>query len=428
METNAVRRLIERKRDGGRIEAPEWRSLIRDYVRGRVDEAQMSALAMACVFMGLDLDETVGLTGAMIESGERIDLGIDEFVLDKHASGGVGDTVSLIVVPLVAACGVRVAKVSGRALGHTGGTLDKLEAIPGVRTELSPNEFVAVVREVGCAIVAQSTTIVPADKQLYALRDRTGTIPSPGLIAASMVSKKIAGGADGIVYDVKCGNGAFVKDVASAHALARMLVDVTESFGRQAAAIISDMDEPLGTAIGAGLEAIEARDYLSRTHRDPRLHELVYVLAGTMLELAGHRREELVEALADYGPYERFVAMIEAQGGTREAFEALAPPVAEFEARAQSSGYVTAIDAVQIGELARDITARGTPCSGIRVERRIGDAVRQNEALGRAIGGTEVDAWTLAGAFAIGPQPPDRRQLVVETLSGSEARSTSAMR
>jgi len=421
-----MRHIIERKRDGGRIDPAQWRELVLDFARGQVDEAQMAALAMACVFHGIDHDETVALTAATIESGERIDLGLADFVIDKHSTGGVGDTVSLIVVPVVAACGVHVAKVSGRALGHTGGTLDKFEAIPGVRTEIEPATFAAIVRDAGCAIAAQSDRLVPADKALYALRDRTATIPSPGLITASIVSKKIAAGADGIVYDVKCGNGAFMKDAESAWTLARMLIGITESFGRSAAAVISDMSQPLGPVVGSGLEAIEARDYLRGERRDPRLHELIVAIAGPMLELAGRERGAVIDALAGEGPYDRFIAMTQAQGGSRAALESLRPAPGASAARAVADGYVSAIDAVRIGELARAIEHRGVPCSGIRILKRIGDSVRRDEPLGYAIGATEADGLALGAAFSVGAERVLAPQLVVETLSGSLARSTSA--
>jgi pyrimidine-nucleoside phosphorylase len=413
LNSEFARRLIERKRDGGRIEPEDWRTLTGAFMRLEVDDGQLAALAMAALLRGLDLEETVGLTAALIESGDVIDLGLDDFVLDKHSSGGVGDTISLVVVPIVAACGVRVAKVSGRALGHTGGTLDKLEAIPGVRTEIGPQEFAAIVREVGCAIVAQSERLVPADKRLYALRDRTGTIPSPGLIAASMVSKKIASGADGIVYDVKCGNGAFMKDEASAGALARLLVEVTTAFGKRSAAVVSPMNEPLGPAVGTALEAIEAREYLSGRRRDARLHELVDVIASRMVELAGLDRARVHQALAGNGPYERFIAMIEAQGGSRAALESLTPDPVTAEAHAQSSGYVAGIDAEQIGELARELHLRGGSTAGVRVALRVGDPVEAGQPVGTVYGGGEEEARTLSRAF---------------TVSVSEARSTSAMR
>lgn len=426
MNVDAVRNIIERKRDGGRIDPMQWHELVHDFAHGRVDEAQMGALAMACVLRGLDLEETVALTAEMVESGERIDLGLDGFVVDKHSSGGVGDTVSLIVVPVVAACGVNVAKVSGRALGHTGGTLDKFEAIPGVRTEIDPHEFAKIVRETGCAIVAQSARLVPADKKFYALRDRTGTVPSPGLITASIVAKKIAAGGDGIVYDVKCGNGAFMRDAGSAQGLAQMLVEVTEHFGRRASAVISDMSEPLGPAVGAGLEAIEARDYLRGERRDPRLHALIVTIAGTMLELAGHAREEVLDALAGSGPYERFVAMTQEQGGSRPALESLQPAPVRFAALADTDGYVAAIDAVRIGELARTIEARGVPCSGLQIAKRVGDPVGHGEALGYAVGANESDGHVLARAFTVATHRAEPPQLIVETFSGSPARSTSA--
>lgn len=427
LNSEFARRLIERKRDGGRITVQEWQLLIRAYMSGAVEDAQLAALAMAALLRGLDLEETIGLTAAMVDSGDVLDLGLEEFVVDKHSSGGVGDTISLIVVPLVAACGVHVAKVSGRALGHTGGTLDKLESIPGLRTELEPAEFAAVVREVGCAIVAQSARLVPADKRLYALRDLTGTVPSPGLIAASMVSKKIAAGAGGIVYDVKCGNGAFMKDEPSAHALARLLVDVTVSFERRCAAVVSPMNEPLGPAVGTALEVIEACAYLQGSRRDPRLHELVEILAGEMLELAGVDRARVREALAGKEPYERFVAMIEAQGGSRAALEALRPDAETALAQAPAAGFVTGIETAAVGELARDLHLRSGNGAGLRVAVRIGDAVEAGQPLGTVYGGLEADARALASAFTIGAERA-RLQRGVEILSSSAARSISAIR
>ena len=428
MNVDSVRRIIECKRDGGRIDSQQWRELILEFAHGSVDEAQMAALAMACVFHGLDREETVAITGAMIESGERIDLGLDTFVVDKHSSGGVGDTVSLIVVPVVAACGVHVSKVSGRALGHTGGTLDKFEAIPGVRTEIDPPEFARIVREVGCAIGAQSERLVPADKAFYALRDRTATVPSAGLITASIVSKKIASGADAIVYDVKFGNGAFMKDLESAWTLARTLVAVTEGFGPRASAVISDMNQPLAPAVGSGLEAIEARDYLRGERRDPRLHELIVAVAGSMLSLAGHDPGGAAAALAGAGPYDRFTAMVEAQGGSLASLESLRPASGAFAARSGGDGYVSGVDTAAIGELARTIECRGIACGGIRLDKRIGDRIRRDEPLGSVFGGDAADAQSLARAFSVGPDPVLAPQLVVETVSGSSARSTPATR
>ena len=238
-----MRRAIAHKRDGAELAAETWHAIVRAYLDGEVDDAQLAALLMACVLRGLGATETHALTAAFVASGETLEAP-DPRTVDKHSSGGVGDTATLIVVPLVAACGIPVAKLSGRALGHTGGTLDKLEAIEGVRTDLDPEHFFACVRTAGCAIAAQSERLVPADKRVYALRDRTATVPSRGLIAASIVSKKIAGGAHAIVYDVKAGRGAFAQDVAQARALAETLVTLTHAFGRHCAALVTNRSGP----------------------------------------------------------------------------------------------------------------------------------------------------------------------------------------
>ena len=285
MDSTQFRRALARKRDGAALEASEWEGIVRAYVAGEVDDAPVAALLMACLWHGMSDEEAFALTHAMVGSGKTVELGFD--AVDKHSSGGVGDTVSLIAIPLVAACGVRVAKLSGRALGHTGGTLDKLEALAGVTTELPIERFREIVARVGCAISAQSEELVPADKKLYALRDRTATIPNVGLIAASIVSKKIAGGARWIVYDVKCGRGSFLRNEAEALELANALVHLTEHFGRETIAHITDMEEPLGPAIGTGIEAIEARDFLRGTRRDARLERGTLHVAHAMLELGG---------------------------------------------------------------------------------------------------------------------------------------------
>ncbi len=370
----------------------------------------MAALAMACAIRGMADDEIGALTDAMVRSGDVLDFG-QQIVVDKHSSGGVGDTVSLVVVPLVAACGVPVAKLSGRALGHTGGTLDKLEAIPGVRTDLSPAAFQAQVERIGCAIAAQSERLVPADKKLYALRDRTGSVPSVGLIAASIVSKKIAGGAGAIVFDVKAGRGAFMRTVGEATALARILVRLAVRFGRRASALVSDMEEPLGAAVGTGLEAVEARDFLRGDDRDPRLREAVLAVAHEMLRVGGLPEAELAPralgALESGAAYERFVAMIEAQGGTRAALDRIAAHPQRASAVAPRAGYVGAIDAVAIGEAARALTAAGGPFAGIRIVARVGTPVRAGEMLAEIVGPAPAgDAVARAFAIADGAPPP----------------------
>src|SRR5204863_1142754 len=252
--------LIERKRDGRELAAEELGELVLAYARGEVPDYQMAAFCMAVFFRGLSGAETFALTDAMIASGETLDLhsALGRKVVDKHSTGGVGDKTSIAVGPVVAACGVSFGKMSGRGLGHTGGTLDKLESIPGFRVELTTAEFIEQVRSVGLAIVGATADLVPADKKLYALRDVTATVDNYSLIAASIMSKKIAGGADAIVLDVKVGDGAFMKDRADAERLAEAMIDLGRHAGREVVAVISEMDEPLGHAVGNALEIREA--------------------------------------------------------------------------------------------------------------------------------------------------------------------------
>lgn len=408
-----MRRAIARKRDGEALAAGVWHDVVGAYTAGRIDDAQMAALMMACVLRGTTFEETFALTEAFVASGERLDAP-DPRTLDKHSSGGVGDTASLVVVPLVAACGVPVAKLSGAALGHTGGTLEKLEAIPGVRTDLTPERFFACVREVGCSIAAASARLALADKRVYALRDRTATVPAFGLIGASIVSKKIAGGAHAIVYDVKVGRGAFQPDVAAGRQLAEILVALTRRFGRRAIAVVTDMDEPLGPAIGTGLEALEARDFLSGARRDPRLGEVVNALGSALLTLAGvadDARAMLATALASGAAYDRFDAMLAAQGALPNALDELAPHAVSTDARAPRDGYVAAIDAVALGELARELVARAGSRAGIVVRARTGTAVRRGDALA-TVYGEPAAARRAAEAFALSDAAPPVRSLI----------------
>ncbi len=429
MDDGWLRRALETKRDGDALDAATWHRIIAGYAAPEptVDEASVAALAMACTIRGMTDGETAALTEAMIESGDVLSFG-DRVVVDKHSSGGVGDTVSLIVVPLVAACGVPVAKLSGRALGHTGGTLDKLEAIPGVRTDLTPAEFAAQLDRIGCAIAAQSERLVPADKKLYALRDRTGSVPSVGLIAASIVSKKIAGGAGAIVFDVKAGRGAFMRTVAEATELARLLVRLAASFGRRASALVSDMEEPLGAAVGSGIEAVEARDFLRGDAADARLREAVLAVAQEMLRVGGVPEDEIVPralgALESGAAYERFVDMIVAQGGTRAALDGIAAHPRRTSAAAPQDGYVSAIDAVAIGEAARALTASDGPFAGIRIVARVGTPVRAGEVLAE-LAGPSLAPEAVVRAFQIGPAPPPPRPLVDAIVRDADLAATA---
>jgi pyrimidine-nucleoside phosphorylase len=426
MDAGWLRRAIETKRDGGPVDAATWRRIIAAYMADEIDDAPVAALAMACAIRGMADDEIFALTDAMVASGDVLTFAGEGVVVDKHSSGGVGDTVSLVVVPLVAACGIRVAKLSGRALGHTGGTLDKLEAIPGVRTDLSPAAFADQIERIGCAIAAQSARLVPADKRLYALRDRTGSVPSIGLIAASIVSKKIAGGAHAIVFDVKVGSGAFMRTTAKATELAATMVRLANRSGRRASALVTDMNEPLAANIGTGVEAIEARDFLRGRLPASRFGDLTRLVAGEMLRVAGVPEADVASrietALASGAGYERFVQLIEAQGGVRATFEALAPLQPRTPVRTSSDGFVTAIDTVAIGEAARELTERSGPLAGIRIITPVGTQVRAGDRVADVGGAVEAEALArLGAAFSIGDVAPPPRP-----LAGSVIRDASA--
>jgi pyrimidine-nucleoside phosphorylase len=417
-----MRRAIAHKRDGGELDARTYADVTRGALAGEIDEAQTAALLMACVLRGMTFAETYALTEAFVASGETL-VADDPRTVDKHSSGGVADTASLVVVPLVAACGVPFAKLSGRALGHTGGTLDKLEAIAGVRTDLAPERFFAIVRDVGCAIAAQGPRLVPADKLFYALRDRTATVPSRGLIAASIVSKKIAGGARAIVYDVKTGGGAFLERESDARELAETLVRLTEAFGRRALALVTDMHEPLGPAIGTGLEAIEARDFLRGTRRDARLASVCDALGRALLRVAGYDGDPasaLADALASGRAAETFDAMLAAQGAVAGALDALVAGEPTL-VRAERDGFVAGLDAVALGECARDLVAAAGPVAGIVLDARTGDHRDRGDVVARVYGGDAHAAATVAQAFAWSERPTHERPLVYgEIEAGSD--------
>ena len=318
----AAAELIQRKRDGEELPSDELAELVLAYARDEVPDYQMAAFCMAVFFRGLSSAETLALTDAMVRSGETIDLRAElgRKVVDKHSTGGVGDKTSLAVGPIVAACGVPLGKMSGRGLGHTGGTLDKLEAIPGYRVELTHEEFVRTVREVGCAIIGQTGDLVPADKKLYALRDVTATVDQRSLIASSIMSKKLAAGADAIVLDVKVGDGAFMKTLDDARELARTMIEIGRGAGREVVCELTDMDQPLGRAVGNALEVREALDTV-RGHGPPDFTELVLASCAHLLALSdlgidhdeGRRRAEA--AVADGSALLAYERWIRAQGG-----------------------------------------------------------------------------------------------------------------
>lgn len=405
MDEHEMRRCIERKRDGANLCAQEWDGIVGGFMRGDVDEAQMAALCMACLWRGMSFDEAHALTNAMVESGQTVSFDAAQgVVVDKHSSGGVSDIVSLVAVPLAAACGVRVAKLSGRALGHTGGTIDKLETIPGFNAALTIEAFVKQVERIGCAIAAQTQAFVPADKRIYHLRDHTGTVPAMGLIASSIVSKKIAAGAHAFVFDVKTGHGAMMQDPRDARELARWLVEIAARFERRATAFVTDMNQPLGRSIGTGIEVVEAREFL-RGDADSRALELVRNIAGALVGEGGFEDPEALvqDALRSGRAYEKFCEMIAAQGGDVKAFESM-HPAQPLEVPAPRSGYVAAMDVVRLGNAGRALSA-DDPLGGIQMAVRIGDYVEAGAPLLRAFGKHTHGAKPLAHAFTFSEEP-----------------------
>ena len=416
MDEITMRRCIERKRDGHELSAQDWDGIVTAFMDGRVDEAQMAALCMACLWRGMSFEEAYALTRAMVASGATITFDSEAgIVVDKHSSGGVSDIVSLVAVPLAAACGARVAKLSGRALGHTGGTIDKLETIRGFDVALSVEEFVAQVEGAGCAIAAQTEAIVPADKRIYRLRDRTGSVPAMGLIAASIVSKKIAGGAHAFVFDVKTGAGAMMQKLDDARELARWLIEIAARFGRRATAFVTDMSQPLGRTVGTGIEVIEAREFLLG-HCDERAKELVVQLASALVSECGiDDAETLVEgALANGSGYAKLLEMVRAQHGDTAAFEAMETGEA-LEIVAPHSGYVHSIDVVHLGNSGRRLSTHD-PVGGLRVAARIGDRVEEGQPLLYAYGRDRSHAANLASAFKIASTPVEPPPLVYDAM------------
>jgi pyrimidine-nucleoside phosphorylase len=377
--------VIGRKRDGREHSSEEIDWLLAAYLKGEVPDYQMSAWLMAVCIRGMTRAETLALTQAMVNSGEILDLSaIEGIKVDKHSTGGVGDKVTLIAAPLAAACGVKVPKLSGRALAHTGGTLDKLESVPGLTVDLEPDRFIRQVRDIGIAVAAQSAHMVPADKLLYALRDVTATVPSIPLIASSVMSKKIAAGADAIVLDVKFGRGAFMPDVASATELAQEMVWLGEGAGRRTVALVTAMDNPLGECIGNALEVKEALNVLAG-QGDPELVEVSLRVAGEMCRLAGVSADP-ASVLRSGAGRDKFEQMLAAQGGRLQDGLPQASNIMSVDAMAE--GYVESIDALEVGLVALELGAgrlrkedKVDPSAGLVIQLQVGDRVAANDPL-----------------------------------------------
>ena len=410
--------LIGRKRDGDELSVEDLRWLVQGYLDGTVTEGQTAAWLMAGVIRGFTDGEARALTRVLIESGEVLDLsGLGAPTVDKHSTGGVGDGTTLLVAPLLATIGLRVVKLSGRGLGHTGGTLDKLEAIPGMRTALEPDEMLAIARDVGCVVAAQTARLVPADKALYALRDVTATIGSPALIASSVMSKKIAAGAQTIVLDVKAGDGAFMPTAEDAGALARLCVSIGSDAGRPTAALVTAMDQPLGQGVGNALEVEEAVRLLSGPPAG-RLCEVALALAETAalrsMAATGQSSDDVADTLrrawGDGTALETLARMIAAQGGQAAVCETpqrvlpQAPVIQEVTAL--QGGTVAAVSARAVGELAASLGAGRSrpgdtvdPAVGIVVRVEIGDACQPGDVLATVHARSADDAETAANAF-----------------------------
>lgn len=389
--------IIARKRDGKKLRREEIDFLISDFTSGKIPDYQMSAVLMAVCINGMDEEETHFLTESMLHSGQILDLSfIDAPKIDKHSTGGVGDKVSLILAPLLASCGVVVPMISGRGLGHTGGTLDKLESIPGFKTSFPLEEFKEALKRIGVAIIGQTHEIAPADKKMYALRDVTATVESIPLIVGSIMSKKLASGCDGIVFDVKVGNGAFMRKLDDAERLAHALVSVARKMGRRAAAVFTSMDEPLGFAVGNALEVVECIECLKgESPRD--LWEVTEALGVQMLLMAEvsfdkeEARKMLRGKIANGEALEKFKEMVENQGGDSRAIDDYSKlREARFisQVEAERDGFLKGVDTLLVGQLCiklgggrRLISDQIDPAVGFIFEKKIGDRVERGEVI-----------------------------------------------
>lgn len=389
--------VIRKKRDGRELSRPEIEGLVSAYTAGKIPDYQVSAWLMAVVLRGMTRSETAALTDAMLHSGEALDLSsLAARKVDKHSTGGVGDKTSLILAPLVAAAGVAVPMISGRGLGHTGGTLDKLESIPGFNVNLSVADFRRVLETCGCAMIGQTAEIAPADRKLYALRDVTGTVESPYLICASIMSKKLAEGIDALVLDVKTGSGAFMKNDKDAAFLAELMVETGQSMGKEVVALITDMDQPLGNMIGNALEVVECIETL-KGEGPQDLRELCFELAAWMLHLGGvaknvdEGKQKSVDLISSGKALEKFRRMIELQGGDPRVIDdpkRLPQAQRTMQVDSASSGYVAAMQCEQIGT-ASVILGGGRerkedlvdPAVGIVLHKKVGDSVGKGETL-----------------------------------------------
>ena len=382
--------IIEKKKNGEVLTKDELKFAFYGYLEDKIPDYQMSSLLMAICLKGMNTEETFALTDLFLHSGDVLDLSsLKGPKADKHSTGGVGDKTTMIIGPMVASCGVMVPKMSGRGLGHTGGTIDKLESIPSFRTNLTEEEFIAQVEDIGFAVTAQTKNLTPLDKKIYALRDVTGTTESIPLIASSIMSKKIAGGADCIVIDVKVGKGALIKTMPDAVKLSQLMEAIGAFYQRKVRTVITPMDTPLGRCVGNRLEVLEAIDLLNGKG-DENLHNLCIQLASHMVSMAkeidyDEAKKEVLESLEDGRAYQKFLEFVKKQGGK---LESLSIDARKWEIHSSQDGVIEAIDALQIGELAVSLGAGRLnkedvidPCAGIVLNCKVGDSVSKGDIL-----------------------------------------------
>ncbi|MDD4212932.1 MAG: pyrimidine-nucleoside phosphorylase [Bacilli bacterium] len=427
--------IIIKKKEGCSLTNEEIHFMIQGLVNGTIPDYQISALLMAICFRGMNSLEQFALTKEILYSGEQVDLSsIKGICVDKHSTGGIGDKTTLVIAPIVAACGLKIAKMSGRGLGHTGGTLDKLEAIPGYQINIKSEDFYRQVNEIGIAVIGQTANITPADKKLYALRDVTGTVDSVGLIASSVMSKKLASGAHSIILDVKVGDGAFMKTLDEARVLAKAMVEIGHAFERQIIAVLTDMDEPLGDMVGNSLEVIEAIETLKG--RGPAsFRKLCYSLSSELLVMTGvagsmNEAEQLVQETIDSGrALQKFKEMITYQKGNPQVvddYSIMGTANERIIVKSTESGYIERVEALKIGVAAMVLGAGREnkedvidPVVGIEIHKKVGDSIASGEGLATLYtnGKNTMDAYKMVlDAYHISSKPTQKQPLILDII------------
>lgn len=417
--------IINRKRLGKILKENEIKYVVDGYLKGEVADYQMSSLLMAIVLKGMTNHEIVTLTKVMLDSGEKLNLSNLGTVVDKHSTGGVGDKTTLIIAPIVASCGVKVAKMSGKGLGHTGGTIDKLESIPGFKVNISTEDFMEQVQKIGMAVVSQTNNLVPADKKIYALRDVTGTVESIPLIASSIMSKKIASGANKLVIDVKVGAGALLKTKKDAKKLAKLMIEIGKANNIEVVCLLTNMNIPLGNNIGNALEVKEAIDVLTNKSRG-NLTDICIELSSHMVSLGlgityKDAKNMVIDNLYDGKAYEKFKEFVEHQNGCLTEL-----PVSQntYEVKSQKEGYITNIDALSLGKLSMHLGAGRMNLNdaldygaGIIVNKNIGDYVEKGDTLMTLYTNKDLDnSWLSTNSFIIGEEKPEKTELIYEVM------------